>query len=674
MTDCTFFELDALLTSDGDLPRLRVEAEGPVLAAARRGILTNAPRGVSREDVVRTLELAGLDGLFEVDLIVIASSLGCALPDGRAFRVAAALADLPTERCAFVTGDAAHRAAAAAAGMDASAIPAAPTARRGGPAGPAYGGGLFRAGEIDEDVGPTFVLRGRVVTMNEGFRVHDDARVVVEGGRIARILRGSTAVPAAYRSAPEVEVDGTIYPGLIDLHNHYVYNVLPFWPVLKTWTNRTEWARDPAYKAEISLPIRVLASSPRASRAIARYVETKALIGGTTTGQGMRTQVRGGARLFRGAMRNVEETNDPRLPEAGTRVPNMGRRPADFAAFAGSLERRAAEGGVYFYHLAEGTNPMARRTFTDLRDNDLLRSSLAGIHCLALEPDDLGSLATKRSRLVWSPFSNLLLYGRTLDLNALAESGVLFSIGSDWAPTGGKNLLEELKVARFEVARQGAPFTARDLAAAVTSAPAKMLGWSGHLGTLAEGALADILVLGGSTGDPYEQLIDAIESDVDLVVTHGIARYGRRALVEALTPHDRRIERWRMARQSRAFQLHAPQSGLDDLTFADAYELLEAAARDLPAFRDSIAAERTRARAMGIHPDDQFTLVLDNEPEPEDGLERAGPERVDWSTLPPSIEIDAPWVGGGTYWSRLGRQTNLDPALVRMLRDAYRTR
>ena len=460
-------------------------------------------------------------------------------------------------------------------------------------------------------------------------------------------------MPAAYRSAPEVEVDGTIYPGLIDLHNHYVYNVLPFWPVLKTWTNRTEWARDPAYKAEISLPIRVLASSPRASRAIARYVETKALIGGTTTGQGMRTQVRGGRVSSAARCATWRRRTTRAWPEAGTRVPNMGRRPADFAAFAGSLERRAVAGGVYFYHLAEGTNAMARRTFTDLRDNDLLRPSLAGIHCLALEPEDLGRLATKQSRLVWSPFSNLLLYGRTLDLNALAESGVLFSIGSDWAPTGGKNLLKELKVARFEVARQDAPFTARDLAAAVTSAPAAMLGWSGQLGTLAEGALADILVLGGSTGNPYEQLIDAVESDVDLVVTHGIARYGRHALVEALTPDDRSIERWRMARQSRAFQLYAPQSGLDDLTFADATELLETAARDLPAFRDSIAAERTRARAMDINPDDQFTLVLDNEPEPEDGLERAGPERVDWSALPTAIEIDRPWVGGGTYWSRL---------------------
>jgi 5-methylthioadenosine/S-adenosylhomocysteine deaminase len=677
----TFFDLEALLEPAGGGYRLRRDAGGEVLGAGRRGILTNAPPGISRPDIVRVLELAGVDGLFEADLVVIASGLDCPLPDPRAFAVAAALAATSPDKCRFITMDQANRSAALAAGMTVPAVPRGAAAGSTLRTGPVADGrrraiaapGLFRAGEIDEDIGPTYVLRGRVVTMDDHFRVHDDARLVVDGGRIARIVTGHAALPAGYRTARLVDVEGTIYPGLIDLHNHYVYNVLPFWPVLKAWNNRTEWARDPAYGAEVSLPIHVLVSSPRASRAIVRYVEAKALIGGTTTGQGIRTQVRGGARLFRGAMRNAEETNDPRLPEAGTRVPNLGRRAVDFAAFAASLVRRGNAGGAYFYHLAEGTNPLARRTFTDLRDHDLLRPSLAGIHALALEAEDLARLATAGSRLVWSPFSNLLLYGKTLDLGALADSKAVFSIGSDWSPTGGKNLLEELKVARFEVVSQGGPFAPRDLVAAVTGQPAKVLGWQGQVGTLAAGALADLLVLPGTTGDPYDRLIDAVEADVRLVVTHGIARYGNRSLVQALTPAGQRVERWRHAGLEQGFQLRAPQSGMDDLSFADARDFLAAAARDLPAFRESIEAERVRSRALGVDPDDQFTLTLDNEPEPAetDGAERAGPLRVDWSQLPHSIEIDEPWVGGGTYWSRLAKQHNLDPALKQMLRDAY---
>ena len=242
----------------------------------------------------------------------------------------------------------------------------------------------------------------------------------------------------------------------------------------------------------------------------------------------------------------------------------------DFAAFRASLDKRAEAGAVYFYHLAEGTNELARRTYTDLQDHDLLQPALVGIHSLALTDVDLQRLAEHQSRVVWSPFSNLLLYGRTLDLQALTEAGVLFSLGCDWSPTGSKNLLEELKVARFEARRQGAALDDKALVAAVTRQPAEVLGWGTEVGSLVEGAFADLLVVDGSTGDPYTRLVDTVESDVTLVVTHGVARYGVRAMVEALTPAGLRVERWPLDGADRAFQLGAPASGLDDLTFAAA--------------------------------------------------------------------------------------------------------
>ncbi len=94
-----------------------------------------------------------------------------------------------------------------------------------------------------------------------------------------------------------------------------------------------------------------MADSAITSRAIVRYVEVKALLGGTTTGQGIRTQVEGGVSIFKGAMRNAEETNDPRLPEAGTRVPDLGRAEDEIKSFRNSLSKRKA----YFYRLEERT-------------------------------------------------------------------------------------------------------------------------------------------------------------------------------------------------------------------------------------------------------------------------------------------------------------------------------
>ena len=42
------------------------------------------------------------------------------------------------------------------------------------------------------------------------------------------------------------------------------------------------------------------------------------MIGGSTTGQGIKTQIRGGFKLYDGIMRNVEQSADPQLPEATT--------------------------------------------------------------------------------------------------------------------------------------------------------------------------------------------------------------------------------------------------------------------------------------------------------------------------------------------------------------------
>ena len=49
--------------------------------------------------------------------------------------------------------------------------------------------------------------------------------------------------------------------------------------------------------------------------------------------------------------------------------------------------------------------------------------------------------------MIWSPLSNLLLYGGTAHVDAAREAGVTIGLGSDWSPTGSKNLLGELKVA-----------------------------------------------------------------------------------------------------------------------------------------------------------------------------------------------------------------------------------
>lgn len=525
-----------------------------------------------------------------------------------------------------------------------------------------------RAGPIvDEDSGPAYVLRGRVVTMNDGGDVFEDARVVIQRGGITAIVPRGVSLPGGF-AATEIDVAGTIYPGLIDLHNHFVYNVLPLWPVPRRYTNRTQWPRARRYAAEIALPARALASFAPTARALVRYVEVKALAGGTTTGQGIRTRVKGSIGLFRGAMRNVEETNDPRLPEAGTLVPTLQASPEAIEQFRRSLASRAA----YFYHLAEGVDTAARRSFTHLRAHDLIQPSLVAIHALGLRLRDLAVLTERGAKIVWSPFSNLLLYGRTLDLHALRQAGVHFSIGCDWAPTGSKNLLQELKVARYVATAQQAGLHSRDLVCAVTAGAARTVGWHRHVGVLKAGVLADLVVIDGVCGDPYDHLIDATEATVKLVVVHGIPRYGDRALMEALPPAPgAALEPLTVAGVSKALYLSARDSPLHDLTFSTAAELLRAAMADLPTLVQAMQAESKRRRALGLSPAAEFAVELDNEYVPPGPAGVRAAAAPDWSLIAPRLPLDPIEVDTPEYWQRLEAQPNIGPDLREALRATY---
>jgi 5-methylthioadenosine/S-adenosylhomocysteine deaminase len=667
-----FFDLVGALVAVGERGYEPMRAAPSLLSAGgRRGVLCNRPPGADAREVRWILEEAGIYELLEPGLIVVASQLPCPLPDRRAFAVAAAIAGAPVSECFFVSGDASLREAAESAGMQ-TVAPADP-----GLAPVLASDGAWPAPElaaltpVDEDTGPTFVLEGRIVTMGPAGEVIERGQLLVSRGRIVAVRPAGEQLPPPFASARRKATGGTIYPGLIDLHNHFVYNVLPLWEVPRLYQNRSQWPRNAGYPAGVTLPVRALAESPTTARALVRYVEAKALIGGTTTGQGIRTRVNGGPRLFRGAMRNVEETGDSALPEAGTLVPTLYVNEDRVRSFRSSLERRVA----YFYHLAEGVDEAAHRTYADLADNDLIRPSLVGIHCLGLRPEDLETVARAGAKAIWSPFSNMLLYGRTVDLKALQDSGVAFAIGCDWSPTGSKNLLQELKVARWAVQAQASTLTDADLVRAVTAGAARVLGWHDSVGSIVPGGYADLLVLAGDAGDPYSRLIEATERDVSLVAVHGIPRYGDRDLMQALhSAPEHPLEDYTVDGAAKSFYLRTAGSDLNDLGFGPATDLLRAAMADLPGFREASQQERAQLTSMDLEP--SFAVQLDNEWEPVPG-DVGEPDlpapalAADWSQLADRVELDAPEVGADDYWERIAAQGNIDDGLKDSLRRAY---
>jgi len=424
---------------------------------------------------------------------------------------------------------------------------------------------------IDPLLGPQLALAGSVVTMNGTFAIRPDAVVYVEKGVIVAVQDRAQAAPSAFAGVTVVETGGFIFPGLIELHNHLSYNALPLWsPVPKRFDNRGQWPNHKDYRPLVSGPMTVLGTYRDAQGhypllpSLIRYVECKCLLGGVTTSQGVKLASNAGIqRFYRGIVRNVEQTDDADLPEAQGRIPDMDAK--DAKSF---LSRLTKENSCFLLHLSEGvTDPAqplspARKHFLALEiapGEWALNRVFTGIHAAGLLPEDFAVLASHGSSMIWSPLSNLLLYGGTARVDAAKDAGVTIGLGSDWSPTGSKNLLGEMKVAwlHSQQALHG-KFSARDIVAMATRDAARILKWDQALGTIDVGKRADLLVITTVATDPYEALIRAKETDIVLVMINGIARYGVPALMQQLATDG---ETLRVGGQAR--QLYLKQESAD---------------------------------------------------------------------------------------------------------------
>jgi 5-methylthioadenosine/S-adenosylhomocysteine deaminase len=299
---------------------------------------------------------------------------------------------------------------------------------------------------IDPLEGPPFGLHGRIVTMDADHTILPDATVWVEAAEIRAVTKPGEPIPDGFGGAPVIRTGGTVFPGMIELHNHLPYNVLQMWQVPALYGNRGQWGDHDDYRRLVSGPMKILGRTAGYIESVVRYVEVKALVAGVTTSQGVALYSNSNTRRYhRGLVRNVEETNDDGLPEADSRVADIDADGA--AAFLARLEK----GKRIILHLAEGVDDTARSMFTRLLAPSgrwAITDALVGIHLAALIDDDFAVMGDNHGSMVWSPASNLMLYGDTARIDLARRSDVAVALGSDWSPTGSKNLLAELKVAR----------------------------------------------------------------------------------------------------------------------------------------------------------------------------------------------------------------------------------
>jgi len=454
---------------------------------------------------------------------------------------------------------------------------------------------------IDPLTGPTMILEGRIVTMAAPRQVIDPGRLYIKGGTLVRVQAAAAPAPEGFAGVAVTDTQGSIYPGLIELHNHLAYNALRLWQVPRTYENRDQWAGIPEYRKRVSGPMTIVGKTPDLLPAVIRYVEAKCLVAGVTTSQGVALFSNAGVRRFyRGIVRNVEQTDEAALPEAATRIADIdAKTPQQF------LERLKRQ-SCFLLHLAEGTNAAARKHFQALQVSETawaIRPELAGIHAAALTAADMRIYGSHGGAMIWSPLSNLLLYGGTADVATAKAHGVRIGIGSDWSPSGSKNLLGELKVAKIFSDANGGIFSSEEIVAMATRTGAQILKWDAVVGSLDKGKRADLVVVAGTTGDPFDHLIEAKESGISLVVVNGVPRFGTAALFTALGVTG--AETVKIGTATRKLFLKQdtqdPQVGkisLSDATgqLSDALAKLPILARDLEKPKSTASIARASAR------------------------------------------------------------------------------
>jgi 5-methylthioadenosine/S-adenosylhomocysteine deaminase len=411
----------------------------------------------------------------------------------------------------------------------------------------------------------TLILRGTVVTPSE---ILPDGIISVSGTTISDV----TAFSNRSRTSA-VETESFIFPGLIDLHDHITWNLLPRWKPNELFSNRYEWQQRTAYKIALDGPHAKLAADHALMCDADRFGEIKAIIGGSTSVVGSLTPTPNtdDNNCIIGLARNLDNYS-------GFDGSTLNHEKLLYEVFPFEMKfgdankaRSDLESGklkAFIVHVGEGKpgDAASAREFRMLakRGDGFLRAGVSVIHGVALGRTEFKQMADAGMGLIWSPRSNIELYGATTDVRTAKELGIKIALAPDWSPSGSDGMIEELKYAATWNASQVPPvFDDAELVRMATNVPAMLAGADGQIGSLTKGLYADLLLIrkSGKIG-AYESLLHARAADIRLVVIGGVPTYGDADLMNKLLP-GRHLELITVCGASKALYIE-PQNGVPE--------------------------------------------------------------------------------------------------------------
>ncbi|MGI9221556.1 MAG: amidohydrolase family protein [Woeseiaceae bacterium] len=322
-----------------------------------------------------------------------------------------------------------------------------------------------------------------------------------------------------------------VSPGFVNPHDHIFYNhVAPSAPVNERYDHRHQWRlgleghSQPAYE-------RATTNEQLA------WSELRQILGGTTSISGL-----GGVP---GLTRNLEDAQldgDLAQPAAFATVFPLsdaeGRMLADGCDYPEPVPAESFAGaGSFQAHVAEGVDARANNEIGCVMQLlEEFEQPTAFVHFIAASADDAVALQQSNANVVWSPRSNIALYGHTADVTLFGRLGINIALSTDWLPSGSMNMLRELHcAASFSNTYLDGFFTSRELWQMATVNAATSFGLQDEIGSIEPGLMADIAVFrNGPSEDPFEDLTNAADSDLILALRGGEVVAGHSALTQAI--------------------------------------------------------------------------------------------------------------------------------------------
>ncbi|WP_437813487.1 lamin tail domain-containing protein [Sorangium sp. So ce1078] len=378
--------------------------------------------------------------------------------------------------------------------------------------------------EVVPGAGAT-LIRGTVLT----------PRTIYRGGRVLVDERGTIAcVGCDCEAAGATEITcprGVVSPSLINTHDHITFTQnSPYTPTEERYEHRHDWRTGNNQHTEIE-------TDGSATEAQIQWGELRFLMGGATSIVG--------AGSAPGLLRNLDRAEQEGLDQKPVNFETFplrdssGRELASGCGYSGEMVTGEDIEGedAYCPHVAEGIEASARNEFICLQrePNDVLQPQSAYIHGIGLTALDYAAMAVNGTALIWSPRSNITLYGDTAVVTAAARLGVQIALGTDWVATGSMNLLRELRCAASLNERYyDGFFTDEELWRMVTGNAAAVTATDDVIGALSTGKIADIAIFNGAEREDHRAIVAAEPEDVVLVMRGGTVLYGDAALVAAV--------------------------------------------------------------------------------------------------------------------------------------------